>query len=191
MNKKYLSLSLLLSSFLVPPALLAAEKMEEAKPTTNVKVEMFKTTADMKNNGMGDSIGYVELEDTPNGLIITPKLKGLTPGEHGFHVHENPECGPSTEKGTVIPGGKAGGHLDPNHTHHHLGPKDPKGHLGDLPVLTVDSKGEANNKIVDERLKLKDIMNRSLIIHEGGDNYSDSPKPFGGGGARVACGIVK
>lgn len=28
------------------------------------------------------------------------------------------------------------------------------------------------------------------MVHEGGDNYSDDPKPLGGGGARVACGVV-
>ncbi|MBF9200908.1 superoxide dismutase, partial [Acinetobacter baumannii] len=24
-----------------------------------------------------------------------------------------------------------------------------------------------------------------------GDNYSDSPLPLGGGGARIACGVIK
>jgi Cu-Zn family superoxide dismutase len=39
-------------------------------------------------------------------------------------------------------------------------------------------------------LKLEDIAGRSIVIHEGGDNYSDSPQPLGGGGARVACGVI-
>jgi Cu-Zn family superoxide dismutase len=41
------------------------------------------------------------------------------------------------------------------------------------------------------RLKLADIKGRSLMIHAGGDNYSDTPAPLGGGGARAACGVVK
>ncbi len=28
------------------------------------------------------------------------------------------------------------------------------------------------------------------MIHAGGDNYSDTPEKLGGGGARVACGVI-
>ena len=41
------------------------------------------------------------------------------------------------------------------------------------------------------RIKLSEIKGRSLMIHAGGDNYSDDPKPLGGGGARVACGVIE
>ena len=41
------------------------------------------------------------------------------------------------------------------------------------------------------RLKVADVKGRALMIHAGGDNYSDQPKPLGGGGARVACGVIK
>jgi len=39
-------------------------------------------------------------------------------------------------------------------------------------------------------LKLEDVAGRALVIHEGGDNYSDTPKPLGGGGVRMACGVI-
>ena len=29
------------------------------------------------------------------------------------------------------------------------------------------------------------------MIHAGGDNYSDLPKPLGGGGDRIACGVIQ
>ena len=38
---------------------------------------------------------------------------------------------------------------------------------------------------------LADVKGRSIMIHVGGDNYSDQPAPLGGGGARIACGVVK
>jgi Cu-Zn family superoxide dismutase len=41
------------------------------------------------------------------------------------------------------------------------------------------------------RLKVADAEGRALMIHAGGDNYSDQPKPLGGGGARIACGVVE
>jgi Cu-Zn family superoxide dismutase len=46
-------------------------------------------------------------------------------------------------------------------------------------------------QIVVPHLSLANISHHALIIHEGGDNYSDSPKSLGGGGVRVACGIVQ
>ena len=40
-------------------------------------------------------------------------------------------------------------------------------------------------------LTVADVKGRSVIIHAGGDNYSDQPAPLGGGGARIACGVAR
>ena len=87
------------------------------------------------------------------------------------------------------PGLAAGGHYDPANTGKHLGPYA-QGHLGDLPALYVDADGTATTPVLAPRLKLEDLAGRSIMIHAGGDNYSDSPKSLGGGGARVACGTI-
>jgi Cu-Zn family superoxide dismutase len=89
-----------------------------------------------------------------------------------------------------VPGLAAGGHYDPANAGKHEGPEG-KGHLGDLPALTVGADGTASTAVTAPRLKMADIKGRSLMIHAGGDNYSDQPAPLGGGGARVACGVVK
>ena len=65
------------------------------------------------------------------------------------------------------------------------------GHLGDLPALTVGADGTASTAVTAQRLKMSDVKDRSLMIHAGGDNYSDMPAALGGGGARIACGLVK
>jgi Cu-Zn family superoxide dismutase len=54
----------------------------------------------------------------------------------------------------------------------------------------VAKDGTATGTVLAPRLKLKDVIGHSLMIHEGGDNYSDTPKKLGGGGARIACGSV-
>ena len=54
----------------------------------------------------------------------------------------------------------------------------------------MDAKGAANAKLTVPGLKLADVRGKALMIHEGGDNYSDTPKPNGGGGARIACGVI-
>lgn len=84
----------------------------------------------------------------------------------------------------------AGGHYDPAGTGKHEG-YEGQGHIGDLPVLTVAADGNASTDVAAPRLKMSDVKSRSLMIHAGGDNYSDLPAPLGGGGARIACGVVK
>ena len=84
----------------------------------------------------------------------------------------------------------AGGHYDPTHAGKHEGP-GMQGHKGDLPFITADANNKVNAKLHVAGLTTADIKGRSLIIHAGGDNYSDTPAPLGGGGARIACGLIK
>ena len=65
------------------------------------------------------------------------------------------------------------------------------GHKGDMPSLTVAADGTAKETLIAPHLKVSDTVGRAFIIHKDGDNYSDTPAPLGGGGARIACGIVK
>ena len=144
----------------------------------------------VNEQGVGKSIGTITITEGPKGLVFTPKLTDLTPGLHGFHVHQNPDCAAGMKDGKQVPGLAAGGHYDPAATGKHEG-HEGKGHLGDLPVLTVGADGTASTAVTAPRLKMSDVKGRSLMIHAGGDNYSDQPAPLGGGGARVACGVVK
>jgi Cu/Zn superoxide dismutase len=67
--------------------------------------------------GIGKEIGTLELSDTEAGLRVTPRLAGLPPDDHGFHVHVNPNCGPGNgPNGQPAAGMTAGGHYDPANT---------------------------------------------------------------------------
>src|SRR6202048_5476803 len=70
--------------------------------------------------GVGGPLGTVTLTDSPDGLVITPKLSGLPPGEHGFHIHDKGDCGPGMNQGKQDAGFAAGRHHDPAHTKMHL-----------------------------------------------------------------------
>jgi superoxide dismutase, Cu-Zn family len=140
--------------------------------------------------GTGAAIGTVTVAATPYGTLLTPNLNGLTPGLHGFHVHEHPSCEPREQAGKAVPALGAGGHFDPGKTGKHLGPYG-DGHLGDLPPLFADAAGRSTLPVLAPRVKPEDLKGHSLMVHAGGDNFSDQPDPLGGGGARVACGIVK
>lgn len=72
----------------------------------------------------------------------------------------------------------------------HLGPYG-EGHLCDLPALPVSASGAADYQVLAPRLKtLAQSKGRALMVHVGGDNHIDMPMPLGGGGARLACGVI-
>jgi Cu-Zn family superoxide dismutase len=143
-------------------------------------------------NGVGAAIGTITFRDTPQGLMVEPKLSGLPAGAHGFHIHEKANCGPGPGANNQPAAGMAAaGHYDPKGTKKHRGPRATDGHLGDLPVLVVDKDGRAALPVLAPHLKTSNLTGRSVMVHAGGDNYDDTPAPLGGGGGRIACGIVK
>jgi superoxide dismutase, Cu-Zn family len=152
---------------------------------SDLVVTMHKIDA----KGVGEEIGTLMLADTDQGLRIEAALNGLPPGDRGFHLHEKASCDPGVKDGKTAAGIGAGNHFDPNATGKHLGPQG-SGHRGDLPVLHVDENGAATGTVFAPHLKLADVRGKSLMIHAGGDNYSDKPEPLGGGGGRIACGVV-
>lgn len=158
-----------------------------ASPTfADVVVQMNQ----VNDKGTGASVGEVTVSETEYGLVFTPALQGLPPGMHGFHLHQNASCEPKEKDGKMVPAGAAGAHYDPMTSNAHGTPWG-KGHLGDLPPLYVDSNGTATQPVLAPRLKISDLKGRALMFHSGGDNHADHPMPLGGGGGRVACGVIK
>lgn len=156
-----------------------------AQAEENLKIDMKLVTTDAP----GKFIGTISAVQTAYGVLLTPDLKSLPPGLHGFHVHQNPDCGSRDQSGKKGAGLAAGGHYDPAGSGRHEGPYG-KGHLGDLPALYVAADGTATYPVLAPRIKLSDLKGRSLMIHAGGDNHADHPEKLGGGGARVACGVI-
>jgi Cu-Zn family superoxide dismutase len=153
----------------------------------DLTVTMHKATQD----GTGEVLGTIIIASSDAGAAFTFHLHGLPPGPHGFHVHENANCGPTLLNDVRIPAGAAGGHFDPGETGKHEGPMG-EGHLGDLPVLDVAADGTATQTVTAPRIKdIGVLKGHALIIHIGGDNYSDTPSRAGGGGGRFACGLVQ
>lgn len=141
-------------------------------------------------DGAAQAIGLITVSETPYGLVFTPNLKNLPAGIHGFHVHEQGSCAAGVKDGVGVAALAAGGHYDPKNSGQHLGPYA-EGHLGDLPAIYVKGDASADYPVLAPRLKsLSEIKGRALMIHAGTDNHSDSPKPLGGGGNRVACGVI-
>lgn len=136
---------------------------------------------DLKNNN-GEKMGTASFEQEDEVLKLMIKASGLTPGKHGFHIHENPIEGNdfNTAGSHFNPTGKKHGHLNPEGAH-----------LGDLVNLEVDAKGNANQTyelkgLTLEKGKPNSILGKSLIIHAMEDDYKTDPS--GNSGDRVAGG---
>ena len=171
-------------SSLAAATLLVGTGVYAAKPKP-LKVPMSFVTTE----GVGKAAGTVTIKETKDGVTLETDLKDLPPGEHGFHMHEKGSCEPADKEGKKTAAQAAGGHFDPDATKAHKGPEG-GGHKGDLPKLEANDKGVAKQKLEVKGLKLADFAGHSLMIHAGGDNYSDTPKPLGGGGERIVCGVV-
>ena len=182
--------SMLASAMLAAAIALPAVAADQTQASTIRWLKPKRSSCPLSSSARTGAkpIGNVVIVKNAYGLAFYPQLKDLAPGLHGFHVHANPDCG-LTEKGL---GMKAGGHWDPDKTGNHSYPWDDKGHKGDLPSLYVNADGVANVPVLAPKLKtLDEVRSHALMIHVGGDNFHDHPAALGGGGARMACGVIK
>lgn len=171
----------ILSSFLIVGCSTSA-----IAPKNNQQVVIINA---VNSEGIGAEIGTISLQDSPAGLVIKTNLTQLPAGPHGFHIHEKGSCETAEKDGKMVAALAAGSHHNPLKVAHHGTPIT--GHLGDLPLLNVANNGTAKETLIAPRLKLADVQNLAIMVHAGGDNYSDTPKALGGGGDRIACGVIK
>jgi len=139
-------------------------------------------------DAQGSSLGVVELRSADFGVILSGILTGLSPGEHGFHIHETGSCEPPTFE-------SAGSHFEPAGRQH--GFHNPEGpHAGDLRNLVVSEDGSALVDTADSLVTLRDGANAlldgdgaALVVHPNPDDYRTQPS--GGSGEPIACGVIE
>ena len=132
----------------------------------------------------GQSVsGVVKFEQTDAGCKITWDLLGLTPGKHGFHIHEFGDC--NCEDGKC-----AGAHFNPEGKKHG-GPTSAERHVGDLGNVVADEKGVAKGEMVDKLISLggaNSVVGRAVIVHEKEDDMKTDPT--GDAGGRIGIGVI-
>ena len=127
--------------------------------------------------------GTVTFTASGNEVKVVADVTGLTPGKHGFHVHEFGDC-------SSPDGNSAGGHFNPTHKQHGA-PDAADRHDGDLGNVVADSSGKAHLEWTDKVMKLSgpdSIIGRSMIVHGQEDDLKT--QPTGNSGGRLACGVI-
>jgi len=135
--------------------------------------------------GNEEVTGQVTFTAESDYVIVAAEVHGLTPGRHGFHVHEFGDTNCSDGKCT-------GGHFNPSGSAHG-GPGDRIRHVGDLGNLVADDDGVARYRRIDRVISLdmrkaNCIIGRGIIVHAGADDLVS--QPTGAAGARLAAGVI-
>jgi len=170
-----------LATALVPAMVMAAASIslaqEERQPVNLKAVCVLHAVGD---SGVSGTVTFVQKGAR---TMITAELSGLTPGKHGFHVHEFGDI-------TSLDGGSAGGHFNPEGTPHG-GPDSAERHVGDLGNIVADANGKATYSRRDRVVKLRgpnSVVGRAIVVHAGTDDLTT--QPTGDAGARAAYGVI-
>ncbi len=137
-------------------------------------------------NGAGETVGTARVSSDGKTVTIDMRVKGLTSGAHGVHLHMVGKCeGPAFAS--------AGGHINPSGAKH--GVKNPAGpHAGDLP----NAMGDTETHYVAKTLRvtidggtaaLFDADGTAIVVHAAPDD--EMTDPTGNSGARIACGVIE
>ncbi len=128
--------------------------------------------------------GMVTFTEVADGVQVHAEITGLTPGKHGFHVHEFGDCSASDAS-------SAGAHFNPTNQPH-AGPDADARHVGDMGNIEADASGMGKLDYLDHNMSLandeQSIIGRSVVVHAKADDLKS--QPAGDSAARVACGVI-
>ncbi|XP_042498971.1 superoxide dismutase [Cu-Zn], chloroplastic [Macadamia integrifolia] len=165
---------------------LSLKPVSASRPLIIV-AEIKKAVAVLKGNSEVEGVVTLIQEDG-GPTKVDVRVTGLTPGPHGFHLHEFGD----TTNGCI----STGPHFNPNELTHGA-PSDEIRHAGDLGNIVANADGVAEVTIVDNQIPLSGpnaVVGRAFVVHEleddlgkGGHELSLST---GNAGGRLACGVV-
>lgn len=160
------------------------DDMDKADTEIMVGKEIMVPMSAKSGSNVSGTITFTQNE---NEVAMNVDLKGLTPGMHAIHIHQNGDC--SSDDGK-----SAGGHWDPtSEAHGKWG--DEMHHSGDIGNLEVGEDGMAALDFNTDKWCIgcdddsRNIVGKGVIVHASADDFESQPS--GAAGAREACGVIK
>lgn len=148
-------------------------------------VQVMHAVCVLQPVGKNDVSGTIRFERQGEQLYVTGTVKGLSPGNHGFHVHEFGDLRDSQT------GNSAGGHFNPTGAPHGHQQGDAKErHAGDFGNIEAGDDGVAHIDFSDNIATLHgeaSIIGHGIVIHAAEDKFT---QPSGDAGPRVAFGVI-
>ena len=142
---------------------------------------------ELESKNSSETNGYVVFVEKDSKVTMEAQINGLKPGEHAIHIHEKSDC--SSDDGS-----SAGGHWNPTLEAHGKWGDSTGFHRGDIGNFIVDEQGNGTVTFTTDLWCLncedssKNILGKSIIIHEGIDDFNSQPS--GAAGSRIACGGI-
>src|SRR5215217_3947432 len=178
--------TLLWASLTVPAALTATAQDSTPRAATPMAAALDVPLIDAS----GDAVGLATFTEDTDGVTIHLLIEGLSPGEHGWHLHEFGVCDPDGAE----PFSSAGEHWNPT-VQPHGAPDADEHHAGDFGNLVASADGLADMQITTTDFTFEAGLNSvfdedgtSIVVHEGMDDLTTQPS--GNSGPRYACGVV-
>ena len=161
------------------------KKMDASAPSAVAKIETAKAASTQPS--WGKPTGTVTFTTAGEGKVkVAYDLTGLSPGKHGFHIHQKGDL-------SAPDFSSAGPHFNPG-GHKHAGPKEESRHAGDLGNIEADTSGNAKGSETVSGLSIgtgaaDDIVGKSVVVHEKADDLKSDPS--GNSGARIGAGVIE
>jgi Cu-Zn family superoxide dismutase len=155
----------------------------KAKTTSAPMAEITKAVAVLHPTEGAKVHGVVTFTQAGDKVKVVAHVEGLTPGKHGFHLHEWGDCRSKDGMAT-------GGHFNPT-AMPHAAPDAAERHHGDLGNIEANQSGVAQVEFTDPVMKFdgpNSILGRGVVVHAQPDDLKS--QPAGAAGARLACGVI-
>ena len=164
------------------------KEVEAVEETVMEEVsEIKKVSFDIISKSESTATGKAVFSEKDGIVSFNATLTGLTPGSHAIHIHEKSDC--SAPDGT-----SAGGHWNPTAQPHGKWGSPEGYHKGDIGNFIADDSGNGFISMQTDEWCIgcgdpnKDILGKSIIVHQGTDDFTT--QPTGAAGARVSCGGI-
>jgi superoxide dismutase, Cu-Zn family len=154
--------------------------------TINSSKDIKKLSLSFEAKSNSNVSGTATFTEKNGKVTFEAKFSGLTPGIHAIHIHEKSDC-------SAADGSSAGGHWNPTFKKHGKWGVG-EYHKGDIGNFTADKNGNGSISLTTDEWNIgsgdptKDILGKSIIVHQGSDDFIS--QPTGNAGGRVACSAI-